>query len=283
MPRSRTALLPDFGRPPINEVVLSVQFEPLDPLLTHHLGMFWETIRERYPRAEVHPPIESAFERLGSPVVRPPGIQIEFAQPPLFPRLWLLNQTGTELIQVQQDRFVHNWRKIVGDEPYPRYEHIREQFKSELVAFADFTRSHGFGDVKPNQCEVTYINHIESDASSGKHGDPADVLSLLSRGTKGPSMHQPESLQMSAKYLIESTDHSESRVVGRLHVDFLPVFTVKESRPIFALNLIARGVPLSEGIEGAMDFLDLGRVTIVRSFADMTTSSMHKIWDRKDA
>lgn len=275
--------LPDFGRPPVNEVVLSVQFEPLGPLLSYHLGEFWQSIRSKYPKAEVHPPIDSTFERLGPPIFRPPGVQIEFAQAPLASRLWLLNEGGTELMQIQQDRFVHNWRKVLGDEAYPRYEHVRDGFRDELVAFAHFATSHNFGEIRPNQCEVTYINHIDCAAEARAHGDPAEVLRVLSRDQTYGALPRPESSQFAAKYLIETDDDAGRKTVGRLHVDFVPVYTVKDNRPIFVLNLMARGVPLGEGIEGAMRFLDLGRETIVRGFADITTSTMHRVWERKDA
>lgn len=275
--------LPNFDRPPVNEVVLSVQFEPLGPLLAYHLGEFWQSIRNKYPKAEVHPPIDSTFERLGPPIFRPTGVQIEFAQVPLASRLWLLNEAGTELMQIQQDRFVHNWRKVLGDEAYPRYEHVRDRFRDELAAFADFAASRDFGELRPNQCEVTYINHIECATEARAHGDPAEVLRVLSRDQTFEALPKPESSQFAAKYLIETDDVVGQKTVGRLHVDFMPVFTVKENRPIFVLNLMARGVPLGAGIEGAMRFLDLGRESIVRGFADITTSEMHRIWGRKDA
>ena len=275
--------LPDFGRPPVNEVVLSIQFEPLGPLLSYHLGEFWQSIRSKYPKAEVHPPIDPVYERLGPPIFRPLGVQIEFGQAPLSSRLWLLNDAGTELIQIQQDRFVHNWRKVLGDEAYPRYEQIRDRFCDELVAFADFAKAHDFGDVRPNQCEVTYINHIDCAGDTREHGDPAEVLRALSRDQTYDSLPKLESCQFAAKYVIETDDSAARKPVGRLHVDFMPVYTVKENRPIFVLNLMARGVPLGEGIEGAMKFMDLGRDMIVRGFADITTSTMHRIWERKDA
>src|SRR6266566_564057 len=66
------------------------------------------------------------------------GFQIEAFDVPPAPRLWFLNESGTELIQVQEDRFIHNWRKTDSGQQYPRYEYIRGRFNSELQLFSSF-------------------------------------------------------------------------------------------------------------------------------------------------
>jgi hypothetical protein len=46
---------------------------------------------------------------------------------------------------------------------------------------------------------------------------------------------------------------------------------------MFVMELTARG-QVGTGTE----FFDLGRKWIVKSFAELTTPAMHKIWGRKD-
>src|SRR2546422_5562505 len=131
--------IPDFDNPPVVEVVLSIQFEPLEGLHTAHLGLLWGQFRDRFPRTEDQPPLNRVIEDL-EPSVPPEagGIRIEFFDRFPSPRLWFLNEDGTELIQVQQDRFIHNWRTVGEGKKYPRYERIRESFSKELTTFQQY-------------------------------------------------------------------------------------------------------------------------------------------------
>src|SRR4051794_2053241 len=94
--------LPEFERPPLNEVVIGVQFEPLPSFHIAHLGRFWSRIRERYPFTEDQAPILTQIE-LAKPIPVPEKNQIEIGLP--FPRCWFLNESKTELVQLQADRF----------------------------------------------------------------------------------------------------------------------------------------------------------------------------------
>src|SRR5260370_42014704 len=112
--------LPDFDNPPVVETVLSAQFERLTALRTVHLGLFWQPGRSEFPNVEEHPALAAIFEQAGEPVTQ--AVQLRFQPPETlpFPRLWLLNQRGSELMQIQNDRFMKNWRKA---DPNPEYPH----------------------------------------------------------------------------------------------------------------------------------------------------------------
>src|SRR6266566_1973662 len=132
--------LPEYESPPVIEVVLSVQFESMDDMHAPQLGLLWSQFRKDFPRVEQHPPIPSVVETFGQTLSARPGFQIEMSELPFpfLPRLWFLNESGTELVQVQQDRFIHNWRKTDSGQQYPRYEYIRGRFNSELQLFSSF-------------------------------------------------------------------------------------------------------------------------------------------------
>ena len=98
---------------------------------------------------------------------------------PLAPRCWFLNSAGTELIQVQTDRFIHNWRKVGDGDQYPRYEHLRTAFAAELRKLVEFLQRQQPGRLVPNQCEVTYVNHIVPGDAWKKHGDLDKVLTVF--------------------------------------------------------------------------------------------------------
>src|SRR5688572_27284950 len=101
--------LPDYKNPPVVEVVLSVQFDPLNRLNVAHIGLLWSKFKDRLPLTTERQPIAPIFETFGLPT----ALQIEttFTQRVPIPRVWFFNQETTDLIQIQQDRLLRNWRK----------------------------------------------------------------------------------------------------------------------------------------------------------------------------
>ncbi len=97
---------------------------------------YWQKYRSRLPLIEEHPPLDPVLESFDPP--KPPHVDIVFGNKPPVPRVWFLDEAKTELVQIQQDRFIHNWRKTGEDAAYPRYERIRNQFREEVGAFSDF-------------------------------------------------------------------------------------------------------------------------------------------------
>ena len=61
-----------------------------------------------------------------------------------------------------------------------------------------------------------------------------------------------------------------------MHLDVQPGISVSDNKPMFAMNLTARGMYGS-----GTDFFDIGRRCIVKSFEHLTTEHMHEIWRKK--
>lgn len=267
--------LPDFARPPITEVVLGVQFDPLVGLSSGRLGEIWGLFRDRFPTTDDHPPLASSFERLEAPAQpREFQMNLDFMRPPL-PRCWFTSKSGDEVIQFQQDRFHHNWRRA-GAEEYPRYPVLRQRFESEANDLIKFVDSVGIGAIEINQCEVSYVNHILADESWSETSQAGRVFRLLAPSSAhdlGPQEH----VRFDASFLI--VDNSKEPR-GRLHVSLVSGILREGSKRMLSLTLTARGAPMGRGVEGALAFLDLGRRWIVRGFADLTTEHMHTAWGR---
>src|SRR2546422_7857982 len=128
-----------FEEPPVVETVHGVEFTPLEGFRVPHFGLYWQAIRGEYPTTEVKPPIASAIERFGVEAQGTEAIELEIlrGEPPL--RCWFINEAQGRLIQLQWDRFLHNWRKA-GD-PYPRYPETKRIFAAEWDRFQTFLRS----------------------------------------------------------------------------------------------------------------------------------------------
>ena len=277
MSSSRPLDLPDFGKPPLAEVVLSLQFESLLKLTTAHVGLLWRRYRDRLPLIEEHPPLAPAFESFDPPA--PPRVEVAFEDKPPAPRVWFVNEAKTELVQVQQDRFIHNWRKVGQGDAYPRYERIRDGFRDEVSAFEGFLKDEGLGELVVSQCEVTYVNHVERAGEWERHGELEKLLRNWVPLPAAAFLPAPEDAVLRWRYRIRGRNGP----VGRLHVAARPSWSVSDGRPVWIMNLMARGAPIGAGIDGAFEFFNLGREWVVRGFADLTTDSMQRCWERVDA
>ncbi len=271
--------LPDFDNPPLTEVALSVQFEPLEQLRTPQIGLLWAEFRSRFPVTEEHAPLDPVVERFGVPRTAGPEVRLQMLESPPLPRVWFVNPTGTELVQVQKDRFIHNWRKSDKDDKYPRYEPIRDTFRSELETFRAILTREQFGDLSINQCEVTYVNHIVAGDGWKAHGELGNVLTVFSAAYSDSNLAEPEDVRLGMRYVLRN---EQNEPLGRLHVSVQSVFRRSDSQPMIALALTARVRPASDQLDDSIRCLDFGRDAIVRAFASITTPEMHKIWGRKD-
>ena len=267
--------LPDFENPPLTEVAMSIQFDSLPDLKVPQIGLLWSKFRKCFPKTEQHPPLDPVIEKFGLP--SQPTAQLEISNVPPVPRCWFLNEAGSELIQIQLDRFTHNWRKISQEDEYPRYAHIRNQFLEELTEFCSFLQAEQLGEFSPNQCEVSYINHIESSNIWSEHSQLSHVLAMWNPALSDEFLPKPESIRVATQHVFHNDDDTP---IGRLHILAQPAFSASTNKPILVLSITARGAPEKKSIEGVLAFMDKGREMIVRGFTSVTTPDMHKFWRR---
>jgi uncharacterized protein (TIGR04255 family) len=277
----RDLSLPEFENPPLVEVFLAVQFDRIEQLRTPQLGLLWQRFRDRFPQVEEKPPLDPMVEPVEPTDARQPelSLRIELLDQPPTPRLWFLDKEGRELVQVQRDRFVHNWRKVGEGDTYPRYERLRATFEKELRTFQQFLTDEGLGDFSPNLCEVGYINHIVVGGDFTHVGQLAAVVNLWCPRERDPILPQPDEVRFRARYRISS---DEARARGHLLIEGYPGVREQDHTALLVLALAARGKPTSADIDGVLDFLDFGRRWVVQAFASITTLEMHRHWRRRD-
>lgn len=266
--------LADFETPPVIEVVLSLQFEALSTLQAVQLGALWEEFKEDFPRTEEHTPLPPVVETFGLPP-RSAQVQFKMVDRPEPPRVWMLDAEGSRLIQIQQDRLIQNWRRMEEGSIYPHYGILREGFEVTLSRFRQFVDRQELGPIRPNQCEVSYINHILPSGVWSNHGE-ADKVFGLARRVSGDFLPDLEEIQIASRFVIGGSQNP----AGRLHAQLQPAFRTTDTLPIFVLTLTARGAPTSTDDEGILRFFDLGHEWIVRGFAELTTPRMHQVWGR---
>jgi len=140
-----------FKFPPINELVIGVYFNaPLLGLRAEHIGLFWHSIRDRFPKVSQTGPIVSQGEGVPAALMSAP----EEVYP--LPRFWLSSADETMLVQLQRNAFLLNWRK--RDQVYPHYDAVKQEFDRVYGIFAEFVRETVQQDFAIEAVELTYIN-----------------------------------------------------------------------------------------------------------------------------
>ena len=266
--------LPDFVRPPITEVALSIQFGELTNFRVIHLGHLWDRfVRRDFPVTEEQPPVPCTVENFGISV--PASMpQFKFLNIPPMPRYLFLDETGNMVVQVQQDRFTVNWRKQLPTDNYPRFESILEKFENYLGKFSSFLEEEKLGKIEVTQAEVTYVNRIETTETLGQI---EKVVSVFSGSYSDDFLQEPEEVQLSLRFPI----HHDGHVLGRLYIDLRPGTSGDPHSPL-NMVLFARGKPLGDDIKASLQFFNIARSYIVSAFASVTSNRMHLTWERID-
>jgi len=232
---ARPADLPNFARPPLYELVLSIQFPR--QIRSIDVGVIWRLFRDQYPRVEEQAPIAPVYEKFGLPPTPTEIPQFMFSTTPEVLRYWFLDKDGNELLQVQSDRLIHNWRKNSPEATYPRYEPVRAKFEAEVQKVNVFLEAENHGEIKPNQCEVSYINHI----SFGDEVQPEDkfdrIFTVWQEAYSDNYLKRIERGQFGMTYIIPGK-HAEP--FGRLHVQAQPAIVRTTSKRIIQFSLTSR-------------------------------------------
>ena len=265
--------LPDFTNPPVDETAFSIQFPPISGFDVRHFGLYWTIVRDEYPGFKVLPPIPNQMEIFGTAPAHQYFLPFQLVAEPEI-RCWFVDASGTRLFQVQRDRFVHNWRKVIGNELYPRYPASRDLLSSEWHRFCTFLEQQGLNRPHVNQCEVTYINHIEYERGWNNYGELSKVITTWIEPSEPRFLPAPERVNMEVHYSFPDN-------LGRLHVSLQPVIRARDGHEVLQLTMTARGAPKSSASEDVLSWLDLGRAWVVKGFADFTTRKLQELWGRK--
>jgi uncharacterized protein (TIGR04255 family) len=266
--------LPSYKKPPVVEVVWSVQFPKLAWLTAAHTGLFWQSIRKSYPKCEEQAPIERQAEP--EVLLQPRQVFAEFLTKPPLCRQWFISENACDLVQLQSDRFCVNWRKVKPEDSYPRYDYMRDQFASRWRQFCEFTQAQSREPPQVDLLDMTYVNHIFKEEGWSAPGDIGKVFPVISFHKKSDFLPPPASLGSDMVFDLVGTR-------GRLHVSCRHAKLLEgEQRELFRLELVARGRPERTDSEGLLLWFSEAREWIGRGFADLTDSDIQvKEWGRE--
>lgn len=248
------------------EVVLGVQFDTIRQLRQSHFGRFWQLIEENYPHTTDHGRLETSVLPIESEVTGP-SFRLKVLDAPPTHRSWYMSESNERLVQLQDDRMVHNWRHQGGS--YPRFEPLLDEFWNVFEKFRSMLDQSGLERPHVKQVEVAYINWIPD-------AEPADYLrSIRDTSIDAPGVGPtPDLDRWTTRYPV--TDGGD--VVGHLTIESKPgTRTIAKSKAHgYLLSLIYRAhVGTDAQDEEINTDLLRGRDVIVRSFTAITNPMMH--------
>ncbi|MCY3986900.1 MAG: TIGR04255 family protein [Candidatus Dadabacteria bacterium] len=140
-----------FQNPPINELIITTYFNPpISNLRNEHIGIFWSRINQDFPESSQQIPIGGAEQIV--------DVQNEISP---MPRYWFISKEKTNLLQVQKNAFMLNWRR--RETNYPRFSAgLKPVFDKYFSVFSEFIHNHtDTSDLTIDLCQLTYINVIK--------------------------------------------------------------------------------------------------------------------------
>lgn len=263
-----------FKTPPVAEVSIGVQFEPIEKLGVPALGTLWSRFKKDFPVTQEQAPLPPVSEKFGATIREPVPWEIKLENIPLVPRCWFLSKDSSELIQVQKDRFIHNWRKMGEDPGYPSYAPLRDRFAGELATFTRFLTDERLGELRANQCELTYIDHILAGSPGERHRSLSRICRLAADWPQSPDLAELESVRLEGRFVFPNLREPS----GRLYINVSPAFRISDKSPIYLLYTVARGRPAGEGLEDIRPFLDKAHESLINLFLQITTPEIQATW-----
>jgi uncharacterized protein (TIGR04255 family) len=256
--------LPDFEEPPVVETALALKFAPIHGWNLLHFGKLLTRFERFYPKLQLQPAI---------------GAEIQFkfdAEKMQLPiRCWFLTDDDSQLIQLQDDMFVRNWRKTQQISEYKHYEEIKPLFERDWDMFLSFLEEQRLPSPEVWQCEVTYINHL----SRGREWEDFRDLSNIFPAWRGvPAEGLFERMDLAGFNVVFSLPHNS----GKLSFAVQPAVRKSDGAEVIQFTVTALGRPTTSTRADILSWLDLGRAAVVNGFAQFTSPSAKTTWRIKE-
>ena len=264
--------LPEYENPPLVEVVCGVTFKNLN-IIAPHLGLLWQQYQPDFPRVEEVPNLPTPIEIFEGQTLQG---EIELTRMPQLPRELFISEDENTVIQIQRDRFAHNWRKQRFENPYPRYDNVFDSFQKRFSIFENFIGNADM-QISPVQYELTYVNHIPQGDFWEKVSDIGNIFNRINFSFSGDLiLKEPETVNWRISFVLPKQS-------GRLYATIRTGATrTSDNKNIIVFDLTVRGIGEDKSLSNMKQWFDIAREWIVKGFTDLTSAEAQKqLWRRK--
>ncbi len=252
----------DYEKPPVVETAFRFTYPPIKGWNVFHLGLFWARLRKRYEFAEAHLPVGSIeVEDLDFKL----GPEIRLEAIPL--RSFLFDSSKNQLLQVQPNAFVRNWRAIEAEHRYCHYSDLKPMFQADWAEYREFLKNENLPEPNVFQCDVTYINHFVKGREWQTLDDIAPLFQRMRIELKGA--------------LVTSISFGATVGDNQVRMEAAPALRPADGTPIIQLTLNVSGKPVSTSDTDVWTKLDDCHKVLVETFAEITAEGLQKqVWKR---
>jgi uncharacterized protein (TIGR04255 family) len=251
----------DYEKPPVVETAFRFTFPPIKGWNVFHLGLFWARLRQRYPFAEARLPMGSIeIDDLDLKL----GPEVHLETLPL--RCFLLDSSRNQLLQVQLNAFIRNWKAIEADHKYCHYSDLKPMFQEDWAEYRDFLGKESLPLPNVFQCDVTYTNHFVKGREWNTLDDIGPLFQRMKFDLEGA--------------LVTSISFGATLRNNQIRMGASPAIR-PDGTPIVQLTLNVSGKPASASEIDIWDKLDDCHNLLVETFARITADDLQKrVWKR---
>jgi uncharacterized protein (TIGR04255 family) len=252
----------DLRKPPVVETSLGCFFADIPDWNILHFGALWEKFRAKYPNVEFPPPVIQNLE---------PPITVRWTPgDSLVPiRVLFTDERKTQLVQLQTNLFLHNWRKRDERPTYEHYDHILPLFKADWEVFTSFLDEQKLKRPKFTRCEMTYFNHIVR----GEHWATYEDLPKLFRLWRGFDAHSIfKNIEQAAFNVVQAVGK------GKVNIVVSPGVRLADGKEILQMTVTAARVTEGSEDKDLFDGLNECHDIALKAFREFVTDEALKGW-----
>jgi uncharacterized protein (TIGR04255 family) len=145
-----------------------------------------------------------------------------------------------------------------------------------LNTIENFFGKFELGELKPIECELTYINHIPKGQEWNTIDDlPKIFTDFVWKQKEKRFLPNPENIAWQAEFPLPEKK-------GHLIVSLKQAIRAEDKVPLLVLELKTRGIGESSSLEATREWFDLAHKWIVQGFTDLITPEIQDIWEREE-
>lgn len=241
-------------KPPLVELVFGVQFGAglitSDKVFTYYSSF----LKDSYPNISEKETLPSTIEG----VEKPTRVRLNALG---NTRKVFVNHDDDSVIQVQDDRFVVNWRAGKWGKKYPHFANVYGKFTQELKNLYSIDPQLA---AAVNQYEITYVDHIEGEAIMSEKIDLNQIFTFLNLPKPVKSMH--------INFSIPQPDvHGNLSVIARSGI------RQPDKTPVIVLETTCRGFRPELDIDA---WFAKAHEILVAFFEQGTANELHTKWNK---
>ncbi len=251
-----------YENPPIDEIVCGIRFDSIKQLQSGHVGILWQKFRPDFPMIEdqilVNPVPKEDFE---NPKIQP------------LPRVWFIHEKENDLVQLQRNRFLHNWRKRQPEDEYPGYVKVINNFEKYLSFLQEFLVEENLGSLVAREYELTYIDLIPRGSGWQSLRDLGNVFPNLVSLTS-QNMLSDDIRNINWQTVLGLPNNS-----GKLRLVVRSARRVSDNQQLLQIEFNAHS---SQPYQPMREWFDAAHNEVIRVFSHLVSDAIQQeFWGRK--